>query len=251
MLDETEFLSPHGVRSVSRHHLDHPYEITLADGKTFRLKYEPGEGETRIYGGNSNWSGTGVGAHQLSADPGFAQAAQILRRRFPDGLPDGIAEPQLNLGGRGRRIVAAVSVAVSQRRGGPPAVSRRIGRCFDDDPNFRDRLQFFEYFHGDTGRGCGASHQTGWTAVVAALMRTKPSKRRPPSNIDPITNLLRRELVNRYLPDPQVASPASSASCQGCSPGKRRWSPGRTPASARRWRWRWPRRARMSGSIMW
>jgi hypothetical protein len=168
MLDETEFLSPYGVRSVSRHHLDHPYEITLG-GTTFTLKYEPGEGETRIYGGNSNWRGP-VWAPMNYL---LIQALRKLHRYYGDGFtmacPTG-SQNVINLEGVANELSRRFQSLFLKGPDGRRPFQAQWPR-FDEDPNFRDRLQFFEYFHGDTGRGCGASHQTGWTAVVATLMR--------------------------------------------------------------------------------
>jgi hypothetical protein len=167
MLDETEFLSPHGVRSVSRYHLDHPYEIGLA-AQTFSLKYEPGEGETRIYGGNSNWRGP------VWAPINFLliQALRKLNRYFGDEFrvecPTG-SQNYLDLGEVANELSRRFQTLFLKDAAGRRA-SQAAWPRFDDDPNFRDRLQFFEYFHGDTGRGCGASHQTGWTGVVAVLI---------------------------------------------------------------------------------
>jgi hypothetical protein len=171
MLDETEFLSPHGVRSVSRHHLDHPYEITL-DGRTYTLRYEPGEGETRIYGGNSNWRGPVWAPINYL----MIQGLRKLHRYYGDDFQ--IACPT---GSKTTMSLEAVADELSRRfqslflkdeNGRRPYQAQ--GPRFDDDPEFRDHVQFYEYFHGDTGRGCGASHQTGWTAVVAVLMRGPP-----------------------------------------------------------------------------
>ena len=167
MLDETEFLSPYGVRSVSRHHLAHPYEITLG-GETFTLRYEPGEGETRIYGGNSNWRGPIWAPINFLLIEALRKLHRFYGADFKMACPTGSAN-LMDLGQiadeLSRRFQALFAKGADGRRPFQAAWPR-----FDDDPNFRDRLQFFEYFHGDTGRGCGASHQTGWTALVALLM---------------------------------------------------------------------------------
>ena len=171
MLDETEFLSPYGVRSVSRHHLDHPYEITLG-GTTFKLKYEPGEGETRIYGGNSNWRGPVWAPINYL----LIQALRKLHRYYGDDFqmacPTG-SQTKLSLEGVADELSRRFQSLFLKGADGRRPFQAQWPR-FDDDPDFRDRLQFFEYFHGDTGRGCGASHQTGWTAVVATLVRQPP-----------------------------------------------------------------------------
>ena len=172
MLDETEFLSPHGVRSVSRYHLDHPYEIELG-GQTFKLTYEPGEGETRIYGGNSNWRGP------IWAPINYLliQALRKLHRFYGDAFrvecPAGSGN-YLSLAGVADELSRRFQSLFLKDADGRRAYQADTPR-FDDDPHFRDRLQFFEYFHGDTGRGCGASHQTGWTGIVAVLLKNARS----------------------------------------------------------------------------
>jgi hypothetical protein len=178
MLDETEFLSPYGVRSVSRHHLDHPYEITLG-GKTFTLKYEPGEGETRIYGGNSNWRGPVWAPINFLLIQALRKLYRFYGDEFQMACPTG-AQTMMNLDEvadeLSRRFQTLLLKGADGRRPCQAAWPR-----FDGDPHFRDRLQFFEYFHGDTGRGCGASHQTGWTALIAMVM-TKPKPPRAGTN---------------------------------------------------------------------
>ncbi len=169
MLDETEFLSPHGLRSVSRYHLDHPYEIELL-GRTFTLAYEPGEGQTRIYGGNSNWRGP------VWAPVNFLliQALRKLHRYYGDAFrmacPTG-SQTTLSLADIADELSRRFQTLFLRDARGRRAYHADTPR-FDDDPHFRDRLQFFEYFDGDTGRGLGASHQTGWTGLVAVLLKT-------------------------------------------------------------------------------
>jgi hypothetical protein len=168
MLDETEFLSPHGIRSVSRYHLDHPYELTLA-GKTFSLRYEPGEGETRIYGGNSNWRGPVWAPINFLLIEALRKWRRFLGDDFRIECPAG-SQKYLNLGEIADELSRRFQSLFLKGADGRRVYQAQTPR-FDDDPAFRDRLQFFEYFHGDTGRGCGASHQTGWTAIVAVLLR--------------------------------------------------------------------------------
>ena len=164
------------MRSVSRYHLDHPYELDLA-GQKFTLNYEPGEGETRIYGGNSNWRGP------IWAPINFLliEALRKLHRYFGDEFrvecPTG-SQTYLTLDEIADELSRRFQSLFLKDADGSARLSGRDGRGFDDDPNFRDRLQFFEYFHGDTGRGCGASHQTGWTAVVAVLLADAAKPRR-------------------------------------------------------------------------
>ena len=167
MLDETAFLSPYGVRSVSRQHMDKPFELDL-DGQHFSVGYVPGDSNSRAFGGNSNWRGPvwmPVNYMLVEALYGFHHYyGDDFRVEYPTGsgvtlslreIGDALSQRLTRLflrGKDGRRPVFG-DVAVMQ-----------------DDPQFRDHLLFHEYFHGDTGQGLGASHQTGWTGLVALLL---------------------------------------------------------------------------------
>ncbi len=167
MLDEAEFLSPYGIRAVSKVYDAAPFHFER-DGKSFVLDYEPAESRTGLFGGNSNWRG-----------PVWMPVNYLMieaLRRFHDyyGSDFKIAWPD----GSGREDdLDAIADALSQRlvslfrRGedGRRPVHGTVAR-FQDDPHFRDLLLFYEYFDGDNGRGVGASHQTGWTALVATLI---------------------------------------------------------------------------------
>jgi hypothetical protein len=167
MLDETEFLSPYGVRSLSRVHLAQPYVLEL-DGQRFSVDYEPAESTNTLFGGNSNWRGP----VWFPVNYLLIESIQKLHWYYGDDLK--VECPT----GSGRMLTLwEVSVELSRRLaalflrdgGRRPA----FGDCdrFQNDPHWRDLLLFYEYFHGDTGKGLGASHQTGWTAVVAKLLQ--------------------------------------------------------------------------------
>jgi hypothetical protein len=169
--DPEEFFSPHGLRSLSRYHRDHPFRLDL-DGLTASVDYEPGESRSGMFGGNSNWRGPvwmplnylvfeavcrigpalAVTTHPVTGMPAVDRAgfAEELRRRLI-GL--------FRLDEAGRRPVLG--------DGGAPGNAGLL----QSDPRWRDRPWFFEYFHGDTGAGLGAAHQTGWTALIASLIR--------------------------------------------------------------------------------
>ena len=166
MLDETEFLSPYGLRSLSRYHRDHPLIIDM-NGHVCRLDYEPGESRSGLFGGNSNWRGPIWFPLNFLAIESFRN----LRTSFEDftvELPTGSGR-QANLEQVAeeleRRLLRLFLRDADGRR---PALGP--DPRFQIDPVWRDSLLFYEYFHGDTGVGLGASHQTGWTALAGALI---------------------------------------------------------------------------------
>jgi hypothetical protein len=167
MLDENEFLSPYGVRAVSRYHRDHPLVLNLG-GQEYRLDYEPGESITNLFGGNSNWRGPIWMPVNFLILHALKQYHLYYGDRFQVECPTGsgnlknldqVAEEL------GRRLTRIFLLDAEGRR----AV---FGDCnlFNNDPHWRDLVPFHEYFHGDTGRGCGASHQTGWTGLIAQIL---------------------------------------------------------------------------------
>jgi hypothetical protein len=167
MLDPDEFLSPYGIRSLSRSHADAPFELAL-DGERYMIGYEPAESRSGLFGGNSNWRGP----VWFPLNYLLIEALRTFHRYYGD---DFLVEHPTGSGHRASLgdiadDLAARLVAIF-RRG---ADGRRPVFGDDErsqlDPDWRDRLLFYEYFHGDTGAGLGASHQTGWTALVAPLM---------------------------------------------------------------------------------
>jgi Glycosyl hydrolase family 63 C-terminal domain len=167
MLDETEFLSDFGVRSLSKYHEQHPYVFRRGD-ETFSVEYTPGEGTTRIYGGNSNWRGpvwmpiNYLIVHALHRFHQFHGDAFQIECPTGSGKLLTLEEVALELT---RRLIRLFAKDASGRRAYLGDSSRQW-----QDPNFRDGLLFYEYFHGDTGRGLGASHQNGWTGLIANLL---------------------------------------------------------------------------------
>jgi hypothetical protein len=166
MLDPAEFLSPHGVRALSRAYLDHPYDFTF-NGVHYGVQYAPAESTTGTFGGNSNWRGP------VWWPVNFLLVESL--RRFYAYYGDGLTV-ECPTGSGQMMTLDQVADLLSRRliglfvRGeGGRAV---FGDCakFQTDPNFRDLIPFHEYFDGDTGRGLGASHQTGWTGLVASLV---------------------------------------------------------------------------------
>ena len=168
MLDEGEFLSPFGIRSVSKAHLAHPY-LFEHNGAQFTLKYEPGEGETRIYGGNSNWRGPVWMPVNFLLIEALRDLDDFYGDQFSMPVPtNGSGAPQTLRGIADDLSARLQNLFLKDSTGARPFVGDDA--LATHDPAFADLVQFNEYFHGDTGRGLGASHQTGWTGLVALLI---------------------------------------------------------------------------------
>jgi hypothetical protein len=170
LFDEAEFLSPYGLRAISAYHRDHPYELNI-EGIQASIDYEPAESTTGMFGGNSNWRGP------LWFPLNYLVIGALERydRFFGDALlveyPTGSGQ-KLTLGAIAQdlrqRLISIFLVGSDGRR-----------PCFGEvqklqhDPAWKDNLVFNEYFQGDNGAGLGASHQTGWTGVVADAIRRR------------------------------------------------------------------------------
>jgi len=168
MLDENEFLSPHGIRSISRRHKEHPFQLHFR-GNEYRVDYEPAESQTGMFGGNSNWRGpvwfplNFLLIESLQRFHYFAGDA--LKVEFPTG-----SGCQMTLWNVAAEISRRLSRIFLRGPDGRRPVYGDIGK-FQTDPHWRDLILFYEYFHGETGQGLGASHQTGWTALVAKMLQ--------------------------------------------------------------------------------
>jgi len=167
MLDENEFLSPYGLRSLSRCHADHPY-VFHASGQEYRVSYLPAESDTGMFGGNSNWRGPiwmPVNALIIRA---LLQYYAYYGNDFTVECPTGSGR-QINLYQVAEEISHRLASIFLRDHNNRRPVFGGTGK-FQDDPHWRDCLLFYEYFHGDNGAGLGASHQTGWTGIVARAM---------------------------------------------------------------------------------
>jgi hypothetical protein len=167
LFDEAEFLSPYGIRSVSQYHRDHPYELTL-DGAKFSVAYEPGESRSGTFGGNSNWRGPVWFPMNFL----IIEALQRLNHYFGDSFSvefPARSGQRISLAEAAQQLSHRLSSLFLPDKNGHRPVYGDI-QLFQQDPNFRDYILFHEFFHGDTGKGLGASHQTGWTALVAKLL---------------------------------------------------------------------------------
>lgn len=167
LLDETEFLSPHGIRALSKVHQKHPYELTV-DGHVHRVDYEPAESSTGLFGGNSNWRGP----IWFPLNYLLIEALQKFHNYFGDEM-----KVECPVGSGNMANLWEVATEISRRlnriflrdeHGRRPVFGG--SEKFQQDPHWRDLIPFHEYFHGDNGAGIGASHQTGWTGLVAKLI---------------------------------------------------------------------------------
>jgi hypothetical protein len=167
MLDESEFLSPYGVRALSRYHLDHPYEVHV-NGQVNRVDYEPAESSSGLFGGNSNWRGP----IWFPLNYLLVESLQKFHHYYGEdfkitcpthsGKEADLWEVSSEIS---RRLVRIFVRGKDGRRPVAGAIE-----CFQNDPYWKDLVLFHEYFHGDNGAGIGASHQTGWTGLVAKLL---------------------------------------------------------------------------------
>ncbi len=167
MLDENEFLGPYGIRSLSRYHKDHPFVFDVA-GHRYEVSYLPGESDSGMFGGNSNWRGPvwmPVNALIIRA---LLQYYSYFGDAFKVECPTGSGN-LMNLYQVAEELASRISNTFLKNENGDRPVYGEI-RKFQEDPQWRDNILFFEYFHGDNGAGLGASHQTGWTGVIARLM---------------------------------------------------------------------------------
>jgi hypothetical protein len=168
MLDENEFFSPFGIRALSRAHLEKPYTLEIG-GQMHEVGYEPGESRSGLFGGNSNWRGP------IWFPPNFLLIESLQRFHYYLGddfkveCPTGSGQ-LMNLSEVASELSRRLARPFLRDATGSRAVHGEDTR-FRDDPNWRDLILFYEYFHGDSGRGVGASHQTGWTGLVAKLLQ--------------------------------------------------------------------------------
>lgn len=168
LLDETEFLSPYGIRSLSKFHEENPYRIHL-DGLEFEIKYTPAESDTGMYGGNSNWRGPVWMPINFMIIEALQRFHYYYGEDFKVEYPTGSGN-LLSLNDISEELTKRLTkLFLPDQNGHRPSCDE--GHNQQGDPNFNAYVQFHEYFHGDTGKGLGASHQTGWTALIAKLMQ--------------------------------------------------------------------------------
>jgi hypothetical protein len=167
LLDENEFLGPHGIRSLSRYHLEHPFVFHF-DGQEHKVQYLPAESNTGMFGGNSNWRGPVWMPVNALIVRALVNLYAFYGDEFTVECPTGSGN-RMTLFEVAQEIVRRLTGTFLRDAEGRRPVYGGTTR-FQEDPHWRDLILFYEYFHGDNGAGLGASHQTGWTALVAPLL---------------------------------------------------------------------------------
>jgi hypothetical protein len=168
MLDESEFLSPYGIRAVSAHHRDDPFKFNV-NGNEYRVDYEPGESSTGLFGGNSNWRGPIWFPVNFLIIESLQKFHHYLGDDFKVEFPTGSGE-MLTLWDVATELSRRMSRIFLKDANGQRPVHAGSER-YAGDPNWSELVLFYEYFHGDSGRGVGASHQTGWTGLISKLLQ--------------------------------------------------------------------------------
>jgi len=167
VLDENGLLSPNGVRSVSKHHAAHPFSLDL-NGQQFTLDYAPAESTSGLFGGNSNWRGPVWFPLNFLLIESLQKHHYYLGDDFKVELPAGSGNEATLWDVTSNLTYRLIELFLQDDAGRRPVNGNRAK--FQTDPHWCDLISFHEYFHGDTGEGLGASHQTGWTGVVAKLI---------------------------------------------------------------------------------
>lgn len=168
LLDENEFLSPYGIRSLSKYHLEHPYSFTVGS-EEYKVNYIPAESDTGMFGGNSNWRGPIWMPINILILRSLLHYYLYYGEDFQVECPTGSGK-MMNLFEVSKEIAERlIRLFLPNKEGCRPVFGGN--EKFQNDPHWKDHLLFYEYFHGDNGAGIGASHQTGWTGMIAVLIK--------------------------------------------------------------------------------
>ncbi len=173
MLDETEFLSDYGVRSLSKYYQEHPYSMNLGNN-SYTINYEPAEAETGLFGGNSNWRGPIWFPANFLIIESLQRFHHYYGDEFKIEYPTG-SNKYFTLQEIASALTERITKLFTRNAEGKRPVYGSNEK-FQNDPHFKDYFQFYEYFNGDTGEGLGASHQTGWTGLIAKLLQPRESE---------------------------------------------------------------------------
>jgi hypothetical protein len=186
MLDEKEFLSTFGIRALSQYHRDNPYQL-IVEGVDYRVDYEPGESSTGLFGGNSNWRGPIWFPVNYLLVESLQKFHYYYGADFKVEFPVGSGK-MLTLWDVASELSKRMSsIFLRDERGRRPVFGSL--EKFQSDPHWRDLVLFHEYFHGDSGAGMGASHQTGWTGVVTKLMQQSGEPRESSESTTGVKNV--------------------------------------------------------------
>ncbi|GCE26666.1 glucosidase [Dictyobacter alpinus] len=172
LLDENEFLSPHGIRSLSKYHEQHPYvlpDLSMNNGQPYKVQYVPAESRTSDFGGNSNWRGPVWFPINFLLIEALQKFHQYLGEDFKVECPTGSGQFMTLWDVASELSARLISIFQLDATGDRPVYGNTT--TFQQDPDWKELLLFYEYFHGDNGAGLGASHQTGWTGLVAKLIQ--------------------------------------------------------------------------------
>jgi hypothetical protein len=174
MLNETEFLSDYGIRAISKYHEKHPF-IFRVDGTDLSVKYAPAESDSGLFGGNSNWRGPIWFPLNFLLIESMQKFHHYYGDDFKIECPTGSGR-LVSIDEAASEIAARLTrIFLRDDQGNRPVFSQYPR--LQTDAHFRDHVLFYEYFHGDSGRGVGASHQTGWTGLVAKLLQPRQPHR--------------------------------------------------------------------------
>jgi hypothetical protein len=174
LLDEREFLSPYGIRSLSREHAEHPFVLSVGE-QEYRVAYLPAESDSGMFGGNSNWRGPVWMPMNGLIVRALLQYFSYFGDDFTVECPTRSGR-HMTLYEVAQELISRQSALFLQDANGRRPAYGTIEK-FQNDEHWREYVQFFEYFHGDTGAGLGASHQTGWTGIIARMMHLSATMR--------------------------------------------------------------------------
>jgi hypothetical protein len=200
MLNENEFFGPYGVRSVSRYHLEHPFVFNL-DGQEYKVEYLPAESNTGMFGGNSNWRGPVWMPVNGLLIRGLLNLYQFYGDDFKVECPTGSGK-YMTLFEVAKELARRLSsIFLRDATGKRPVYGGT--KKFQEDPHWKDYILFYEYFHGDNGAGLGASHQTGWTGIIARLLdlfaRLQPADLLDTGKSDLVARMTREQVAGKAV----------------------------------------------------